>query len=193
MTETRPGTHLDPGGAVAVQVLPEAFDFRRMYDAEVGFVYNRLRRLGIAVRDLEDKVHDVFLVAHRRLASHDRSLPVRPWLAAISVRVALDHHRLACNRREVLHDGVEVVDQAPGPDSALQRKEAQGLILLALDALSPDQRAVFVLKEIEEFSMPEIASMLEAPLNTLYSRLRLARSRFCAAVKRLQPSREGAP
>lgn len=158
-----------------------------MYKAEVGFVYNRLWRLGIAERDLEDKVHDVFLVAHRRLASHDRSQPIRPWLAAISVRVAMDHHRLACNRREVLHDGVEAVDQAPGPDSALQQKEARDLVLLALEELPIEQRAVFVLKEIEGFSMPEIAEMLEAPLNTLYSRLRLARDRFCAAIKRLQP------
>jgi RNA polymerase sigma-70 factor (ECF subfamily) len=182
---------MDPegGGVVTALAQPKPFDFRRMYEAEVGFVWNRLRRLGVAERDLEDKVHDVFLVAHRRLESFDRSGPIRPWLAAITVRVAMDHRRLACHRREVLHDGVEVEDQAPGPDSALQKKEARDLVLVALDALPDDQRAVFVLKEIEGFSMPEIARMLEAPLNTLYSRLRLARERFCAAVK----TGEGAP
>jgi RNA polymerase sigma-70 factor (ECF subfamily) len=190
VTEIPAGTHSEGGGAATAQALPQPVDFRRLYEAEVGFVWNRLRRLGVAERDLEDKVHDVFLVAHRKLGSHDGVGPIRAWLAAITVRVALDHRRLACNRREVLHDGVEAVDQEPGPESALQRKQARDLVLLALDALPEDQRAVFVLKEIEGFSMPEIASMLDAPLNTLYSRLRLGRERFCAAVKRL---RDGEP
>ena len=188
MTEIRAQTHMEGGGAVTARALPQPLDFRRLYEAEVGFVWNRLRRLGVAERDLEDKVHDVFMVAHRKLPSHDGVSPIRAWLAAVTVRVALDYRRLARNRREVLHDGVEAVDRQPGPESALLQKEARDLVLLALDALPHDQRAVFVLKEIEGFSMPEIASMLDAPLNTLYSRLRLGRDRFCAAVQRLRGS-----
>lgn len=162
-----------------------AWDLREIYEAEVAFVWNRLQRLGVPARDLEDKVHDVFLVAHRRCASFDASRPIRPWLAGISVRVALDHRRLARHRREVSQDDVEGIDERDGgPESVLQQKEARSLVLAALDELPADQRAVFVLKELDGFSMPEIAAILEAPLNTLYSRLRLARERFCAAVRR---------
>jgi RNA polymerase sigma-70 factor, ECF subfamily len=169
-----------------------ALDFRRIYEDEVAFVWTRLRRLGVPERDLEDKVHDVFLVAYRRLASYDPARPIRPWLAGISVRVALDHGRLAYQRREIGHDLVDAVDGRRTPDSELERREARDVVLAALGELPADQRAVLVLREIEGFSMPEIAEMLAAPLNTLYSRLRLAREKFFSVVQRLCPP-EGEP
>jgi RNA polymerase sigma-70 factor, ECF subfamily len=178
--------------AVQVQADTIALDFRRIYEDEVSFVWKRLRRLGVPERDLEDKVHDVFLIAYRRLASYDPERPIRPWLAGISVRVALDHGRLAYQRREISDDGVNAVDGRRTPDAELERREARDVVLTALCELATEQRAVFVLREIEGFSIPEIAEMLEAPLNTLYSRLRLAREKFFSVVQRLCP-REGEP
>ena len=94
MTESLPVAHLDPGGdGSSLRDRAGASDFQRIYQAEVGFVWNRLRRLGVAERDLEDKVHDVFMVVHRRLPSYQPSSSLRAWLAAISVRVALDQDR----------------------------------------------------------------------------------------------------
>ena len=200
MTETRPPPQSEVrGSAVTTQVSPSlaaqvslqanpiATDFRRIYETEVTFVWNRLRRLGVPERDLEDKVHDVFMVAYRRMASYDPSRPIRPWLAGISVRVALDYRRLAYQRHEVGRDNVEAIDSGRTPDAVFEEKEARDLVLAALDELPLDQRTVFVLSEIEGFAMPEIAEMCEAPLNTLYSRLRLARQRFASAVQRLCP------
>ena len=157
-------------------------DFPSIYRAEAGFVWNRLRRLGVAERDLEDKVQDVFIVAHRKLESYDRTRPIRAWLAGISVRVALDHRRLAHQRREIAADVSETPAEERNPESVAEGNEARRTVLAALEELPLDQRTVFVLKELEGFSMPEIAEMLDAPLNTLYSRLRLARERFSSAV-----------
>jgi RNA polymerase sigma-70 factor (ECF subfamily) len=144
-------------------------------------------------RDLEDKVHDVFLVAHRRRESYDPARPLRAWLAGISVRVAMDHRRLACQRREVARETIEAVDERRGPEAAFAQRQARELVAGALDELPEEQRIVFVLREIEGFSMPEIAAMVEAPLNTLYSRLRLGRERFCAAIRRRQRPHAGEP
>jgi RNA polymerase sigma-70 factor (ECF subfamily) len=54
----------------------------------------------------------------------------------------------------------------------------------ALDRLDFDRRVVLVMHDLDEISVPEIAAMLEIPLNTAYSRLRLARVDVVAAVRR---------
>jgi RNA polymerase sigma-70 factor (ECF subfamily) len=182
----------DEGSEVTGLGTASGADFPSIYQAEAGFVWNRLRRLGVPERDLEDKVQDVFIVAHRRLESYDRSRPIRAWLAGISVRVALDHRRLAHQRREVSADVSETPAEARSPESTAIEAEARRTVLDALDELPPEQRAVFVLKELEGFSMPEIAEIVDAPLNTLYSRLRLARERFAAAVQARRAAEAGA-
>jgi len=53
-----------------------------------------------------------------------------------------------------------------------------------LEQLSDERRVVFVLAELEQMSMPQIATMLRIPLNTAYSRLRLARRDFSHNLKR---------
>jgi RNA polymerase sigma-70 factor (ECF subfamily) len=157
----------------------------RLYEEEVDFVWRRLRRLGVDERDLPDKVHDVFVIVQRRLPSYVPVQPVRCWLAGISVRVALDYHRDA-DRRRVLLAERDDVDPGKGPERLLEEKRARELVLAALEALPLEQRTVLVLKELDGFSMPEIEEIVGAPLNTLYSRLRLARERFSAAVRELR-------
>jgi RNA polymerase sigma-70 factor (ECF subfamily) len=138
---------------------------------------------------LEDAVHDVFVVLHRRWEDYDPARPIKPWLAGIATRVASDFRRRSQNRHEVvaeIHDS-ELMDQRPAADQMVSQKEDKDLVMRALSALSADQRTVFVLHELQGLSMPEIASAVDAPLNTLYSRLRLARNSFKVAVQRLRP------
>jgi RNA polymerase sigma-70 factor (ECF subfamily) len=145
--------------------------------------------LGVWERELEDAVHDVFVVLHRRWEDYDPARPIKPWLAGIATRVASDFRRRSQNRHEVvaeIQDG-EMVDQGLSADQVVSRKEDKDLVMRALDSLSEEQRTVFVLHELQGLSMPEIQSAVDAPLNTLYSRLRLARNSFKVAVRRLRP------
>lgn len=80
------------------------------------------------------------------------------------------------------HDG-------PLPDAQLAAAQDRALVLAALETLDHERRVVFVAAEIEELSMPEVAAALGIPLNTGYTRLRLARADFAAAVGRLRPRR----
>lgn len=174
--------------AAASVALP---DFRAVYEAEFDYVYHSLRRLGVADRDLEDLAHDVFVAFYRGLASFEPGRPVKPWLFGICFRVASDHRRRARHRFEVGGDvgpdgtSREFADAGPLPDEQMSRAQDRRLILGALAALDLDRRAVFVMHELDGFSMPEIAAALSAPLNTCYSRLRLAREAFASAVRRL--------
>ena len=65
----------------------------------------------------------------------------------------------------------------PGPEQQLEMHEARVMIENALGRLDTDQRAVLVMHDIEGLSAPAIAATLSAPLNTVYSRLRLARAK----------------
>lgn len=176
-----PPVHDEPPAARPA-VAPE---LSRLYEEEVDFVWRRLRRLGVAERDLEDTVHDVFVIVQRRLPSYDPARPLRPWLAGISVRVALDYHGVA-DRRRLRLTHRERVDPGKGPERLLEEKQTRDLVLAALETLPVEQRTVLVLKEIDGFSMPEIEEIVGVPLNTLYSRLRLARERFSSAVRELR-------
>lgn len=166
--------------------------FRAIFEAELTYVWNALRKLGVHAPDLEDVAHEVFVVVHRHLGDYDPARPLRPWLFGICVRVASDYRRLARHRREVAPGPVEPPDPSPAADEHLERRQAQRLVSEALDALDLDRRAVFVLHDLEEETMPVIAEALAIPLNTAYSRLRLARRDFADAVTRLQKRRSAA-
>ena len=66
----------------------------------------------------------------------------------------------------------------------MEKADAARIVNRLLDGLDDDQREVFVLAELEDLSAPEIAEALEVKLNTVYSRLRLARSAFAEVAAR---------
>lgn len=162
--------------------------FRLLYDAHVAFVWRNLRRLGVMDRDVEDKCQEVFVVAHRRWAEFvDRGHGPRAWLFQIVLRVASEARRHR-RRHPVDPDGGVAQDRQSIEGlqaEAVARKEALDLLDRALGAIDMGRRAVLVLHEIEQMTAPEIARSLELPLNTVYSRLRVARVELDAELARL--------
>ena len=142
--------------------------------------------MGAPPADLEDLAHDVFVVVHRHLGDYDPTRPLRPWLFGIAVRVVSDHRRLGRNSREVPGLTAESVDTAPSAEDQLETQEARGLLMRALSELDLEQRAVLVMHDLDELPVPEIATALSIPLNTAYSRLRLARAAVSARVARFR-------
>lgn len=163
--------------------------FTALYRTEAPHVMKTLRRLGVRSADVEDSAVEVFVALHRRWAEYDPARPARPWVRAFAVRVAADYRKSARIRREVAHDDTEALDATPAADEQLIDREKQRLVLEALDSLDADRREVFVLHELEECPVPEVAQTLGIPLNTAYSRLRLGREEFAAAVRRIRLKR----
>jgi RNA polymerase sigma-70 factor (ECF subfamily) len=164
---------------------PAPLDVRAIFEAEYGYVLQSLRRLGVAEADLDDLVQETLLAVHRRQDTYDRARPLRPWLFGVAFRVASEFRRLARNRREVVKD-VDRADDGLDPEGQAARAEERGLVLRALEGMDLDRRAVFVMCDIDEASAPEVAAALGIPLNTVYSRLRVARQEFTAAARRLR-------
>ncbi|HMI87823.1 MAG TPA: sigma-70 family RNA polymerase sigma factor [Polyangiaceae bacterium] len=166
--------------------------FEALFEAHFSYVWRTLARLGIREADREDLANEVFFQMHRRLSTVDFDRPLRPWIFAFAFRVASSYRRLARHRFEHLGDLPDTPDSAHRADQAMERREAQAVVDRALEALDLEQRAVFVLHEIDGCVMPEIANALGIPLSTAYSRLRLARTRFTAMVRRIT-NLEGRP
>lgn len=168
---------------------PAGLDFRTIFETEFEYVWHSLRRLGVRERDVDDVTHDTFIVVYRTLDQYDPGRPLRPWLFGIAARHAANYRRRAHHRGDVMEPAAEVADQSRGADEALASRQAVDLVQAALDALDDDRRNVFVLHELDGTSVPDIAAALSIPLNTAYSRLRLAREHFSAAVRRLRAAR----
>ena len=173
--------------------LPESTrrpDIGVIFDEHFDFVWNTLRRLGVRSEDIEDLAHEVFLKVYSRLDDYDASRPLRPWLAGFVCRVAADHRRLARHRVEVYGCPIEAQAPVVGADERIQAADDRSLLTTALAALDFDRRAVLVLHDVDEVPVPSIAEQLGIPLNTAYSRLRLAREELATTVKRLRRRRE---
>jgi RNA polymerase sigma-70 factor (ECF subfamily) len=181
---TLPSESLPALDVAAVPSDQPTLDTARVFAEHADYVWNTLRRLGTPRSDLEDLTHDTFLAVFRAWDDYDPARPLRPWLFVFALRASSDHRRRARHRVEVPHAD-EPPDSAPGAVELLLRKEREALAHEALNAIVLSRRAVFILHELDGCTVPEIATALEIPVATAYSRLRLAREDFAVAVRRL--------
>jgi RNA polymerase sigma-70 factor (ECF subfamily) len=165
---------------------PDSETFIALYEDHFDFVWRSLRRLGIGSSLADDAVQDVFVVAFRRLADFEGRSSIRTWLFAIASRVAKDYRRRERRRGGWLPLSKLLVSRTPDPHTQHEGTELLTFVDRFLDSLDETQRAVFILAELEEMTAEEIAEATGAKLNTVYSRLRLARERFRRAVAKFE-------
>jgi len=167
-----------------------AVEFTTVYRDQFAYAWRTLHRLGVHDRDLPDLVHDFFVVVFRQLHLFDPTRPIRPWLFGVAFRVVSDYRRGARYTREVLEPPPEVIDRAAAADEQVADAEGRERVIQILHELELDRRAVFVMHDIDEATMPEIATALGIPLATAYSRLRLAREDVARSIKRWRAREE---
>jgi RNA polymerase sigma-70 factor (ECF subfamily) len=175
----------EPGAADSA--IPRAERLAVMAADNFQFIWRSLRRLGVAPPMVDDAAQQVFEVASRRLSEIELGRE-RAFLFKTAIFVAAEARRAAARRRS--HDAGEVLDQVldgrPNPEEASDWAKKRALLDAVLDAMAEDTRSVFVLFELEELPLAEIAELLEVPRGTVASRLRRAREEFQAEVKRLR-------
>jgi RNA polymerase sigma-70 factor (ECF subfamily) len=180
----RDDDRLPPGGP--------APRFEQVFQDHGPFVWRALRRLGIDDADIEDVCQDAFLVVHRRLPEFEGRSSLQTWIYGICVRVAADYRKRARRRHEIVTgDPPERVVPAH-QDGDLEERRARALLDGALDKLDDDKRAVFVLFELEELPMSDVAAAVGCPLQTAYARLYAARRVIEGALRRATAGRMSA-
>jgi RNA polymerase sigma-70 factor (ECF subfamily) len=155
-----------------------------VYRDNVPFVWRVVRRLGVADEEIEDVLHEVFLVVKRRLRELVDHPSPRTWLFVIA-RGVVANHRRAGQRRARRQAAPPPLPPVRDPEQLAVDAEAVTLVSRFLETLPDEQRIVFELLDIEGLGAPEVARMCDVKLNTVYSRLRLARRAFARFVATL--------
>jgi RNA polymerase sigma-70 factor (ECF subfamily) len=168
-----------------------AADFDGLYQEHFDFVWRSLRRLGVPDHLLDDAVQETFLVVYRRLPDVTIRVSVRAWLSGIVMRVASEVRRSMRRKDPQTRAGAAgpdvdtIVDTTrPDPHRQLEQADAVRLLHDLLAELDGPKREVFVLVELEQLTIPEVAEALGVNENTVYSRIRAARKAFDQAVAR---------
>lgn len=183
--------HPEPGqtapehsmAGVSMPMPAPARTLESIYREHYRFIWRSALRMGISSDHVEDAVQDVFVVVSERLHTFEGRSSLRTWLFAILFRVASQHRRKHAKARRKEAPAISVPIAA---DESLARKEAATLFERMLDELDDDQRAIFVLFELDRMPAKEIAEALSIKVNTVYSRLRLARKKMKRSLARFQ-------
>jgi len=158
--------------------------FDQVYREVFPSVWRTARRLGVVDHALDDVVQEVFVHVYRRLDQFEGRGSVKTWVFGILVRVVNNYRRTRRRKgaghatASVVGDPDQVVDASADPLELASRSEAGRILHQLLGKLEEGKAEVFVLAELEGLTVPEIAEATGININTVYSRLRVARRDF---------------
>jgi RNA polymerase sigma-70 factor, ECF subfamily len=165
--------------------------FPAIYKQYLDFVWSSAGHLGAGRDVIDDVVQDVFIVIHSRLATLQRPESLRSWIYGIVRRTVSDYRRSRRSRDAAGASlGAEPKSSQPSPLDLAERNADLELLEKVLAELDEPKREIFVMVEVLEMSVPEVVQALEIPLNTAYSRLRMARQSFEETLARRQAREE---
>jgi len=188
-------TLLPPGDPADVTPAPRASaerdrTLRAWVDRYLDFVARVLRNAGTPAPEVDDAAQRTFIVAARRFADVVPGSE-RAFLLRIALNEAAHARRSAARRRELPASELPERIDVSTPELLTSLKRQQEVLGRLLDQLEPDLRTTFVLFELEELTMAEIAGALEIPPGTVASRLRRAREQFRERLQVLRQHTSG--
>jgi RNA polymerase sigma-70 factor (ECF subfamily) len=174
--------HLVKSAAAAEQRETPGDAVDELYDAYAADVMRWARRLAGPATDIEDMVHDVFVVALQRAFTFQGGASVKTWLFRITHHVVRNRTRRGYLRRLLFHrrqDEMATTQAAPAtPHQELERQEEHERLYRALDRLPDKYRTALVLYEIEGLSSDEIAELTGVSVGTVWVRLHRGRAKL---------------
>lgn len=171
--------------AEAARLLALRAQFDQLFQQFAPYVLRVLPRMGVAERDLDDVMQEVFFAVFRALPGFEGRSSTRTWVYGICIRTCSNHRQRAYHRREQLPGTLPAALHAheQTPERALDNRGALAKLDRALAQLAPNDRDAFVLFEIEQLTVLEIAEALGCSKFTVYTRLYRARRAVLSAMK----------
>jgi RNA polymerase sigma-70 factor (ECF subfamily) len=164
---------VEAGGAVERAQSGDSDAFRLLVEQHSRAIFRLAFRMTGNEQDAEDVVQETFLRAYRQLSRYEARSSFSTWLYRIASNYALDLIRMRKrheDRRErgssEDHDILQTVPEtSPGPDRVLYGSQVKDKVNAALDELSAQERAAFVLRHFEGLSIEEIGQSLGTGTN----------------------------
>lgn len=162
----------------------------------VGVLYDRygqdvrrvLGRLGVAPADIDDIVQDTFVELVRCAKNYDGRANAKPWLIGLAINWVRRRRRsVQVLLKNLAAWGCEPVPATPTPEETTSSADAASRARRALDALSEKKREAFVLVVMEGLSGEQVATMLDVPVATVWTRLHHARRELREALQSEEP------
>jgi RNA polymerase sigma-70 factor (ECF subfamily) len=171
---------------------PSPPSFPALYRDHGAHIRRAVRAAGVQKRHCEDVMQEALLRIHGALPRFEPGRRLRPWLLQIAYFTAVDHLRRP-EHRELPTAEVDMVDQRTEeqtPERGAATREAEQAFCQATASIPESQRIVFLMYEIDELTIPDIAEALQIPTGTATSRLSRGRACFDAAVERMRAAQE---
>jgi RNA polymerase sigma-70 factor (ECF subfamily) len=155
-------------------------------------IWRYVRRLGLTRSEADDVAQQAFVVVAEKISRVEQGSE-KAFLYAVALRLVLAARRGSARQHELREEVDDIQGDAPDPETLLEERRARETLDEILAAMTLDLRVVFVLFEIEELTMLEIARILHIPQGTVASRLRRARADFQELSAEALSLRKGAP
>lgn len=149
-------------------------------------VYNIALRMTKNPEDAQELAQDAFVRAFISIGKFRGDSSFSTWLYRITINVCTDFLRkrnrailISMEQGAATNDneqGIQIAEEAPGPDEIAEKNQLKELIKDAMDSLSADHRQVLILRDILDMSYKEIADTLNVNEGTIKSRISRARS-----------------
>jgi RNA polymerase sigma-70 factor (ECF subfamily) len=152
--------------------------FETLYETHKGSIY----RTGLAVIGdrlaAEEILQETFLRAFKHIHNVREGVSLAPWLHRIAVNLAYDYGKAHSRNWQVALDGIIehlIAPAAASPEHTVEERELYVLVYEAIDRLEFKQRTTLVLFYLHDFSLNEVAEIMDCPVGTVKSRLHYAR------------------
>jgi RNA polymerase sigma-70 factor (ECF subfamily) len=175
----------DDGQIIQRVLAGETSAFRLLVETSQPVVFRFARNIVKNFADAEDLTQDVFVAAYRNLASFDASKArLSTWLLTIARNRCIN---LLKRPSSTTSNEIDLADAQPAPETVVASREIWQHLDATLELLPFEQRTAFVLAEIQELSMAEIAQIEGVEVGTVKSRLSRARERLRHAMRAWRP------
>jgi RNA polymerase sigma factor (sigma-70 family) len=171
-------------------VTGDAAEFERLLREHVPALYRSAYRWTGTVDRAEDLVQQLLMRLYPRLPELRKLDRIRPWALRVMYRIFVDELRreraspvefgmdASADAEQDSGDGDAWLDTAPGPAELTEQELTQERVVRAWERLGEEHRAVLAMHDIEDYTLPELAQIMDIPLGTLKSRLHRARARL---------------
>ncbi len=189
--------HLDDSKLISDGLQGDRNAFEILFSRYRPILYRLAQHILRNHEESEDAVQNCSLVAFRKMESFKYEGAFRSWLARILVNEAITilRKRTYSSERAVLQERAEAVDSlphpGPNPEQILSRKQSTSVLMRKLSQLTSGQRAVFLLREIHEYTTEEVRAMLQVPPGAIRSRLFRARKQLASTLFNDRPALHG--